>query len=44
MEELVLWPPTAGTEISMADLIEVSCRLAGMDWEGERGSVREGET
>ena len=42
MQEPVLWPPAVGTEISMADLIEVSCRLVGMEW--ERDSVREGET
>ena len=44
MQEQVLWPPAAGTEISMTYLIEVSCQLVGTEWEGERDSVRERET
>ena len=44
MQEPVLWPPAAGSKISMADLIEVSSQVVGMEQEGERGSVREGET
>ena len=44
MQEPIFWPPAAGSEIGMADLIEVSSQVVGMEQEGERDSVREGET
>ena len=39
MQEPVRWPQEAGSEISMADLVEVSSQV-----EGERDSVWGGET
>ena len=52
-EPLLLWPPAAGTETCMEDVIEVGSQKVGTEngmgvgvgreWEGKRDLVQEGE-
>ena len=43
MQEPVLWPPATGSKIGMADLIEVSSQVVGMEQEGERSRCGKGK-